>query len=173
MTEEKKIEKVKEEKGFFREILPYVIILIIVIIIRAYIATPVRVSGPSMQPTLKNKEMLILNKRGNLERFKIVVIKTDRDHLIKRIIALPGEKIEVVNNELYINDEFVEDNYGDGVTKDFGPIELGDNEYFVMGDNREDSTDSRILGPIKEEKIMGTVGFRIFPFTKIGNIDKN
>lgn len=171
--EEIKLEDIKKEKSFVKELLPYVIILIVVIIIRVYIATPIRVSGPSMQPTLKDKEMLILNKLGKLERFKIVVVNTNKDHLIKRIIGLPGETIRVVNNELYINDVFVEDNYGDGITKNFGPITLEDDEYFVMGDNRENSTDSRIIGPIKESDIMGTTGFRLFPFTKIGNVDKN
>lgn len=166
-----KVEQEKKEKSFIREILPYVIILITVIVVRVYVMTPVRVSGASMQPTLKDKELLILNKLGKYDRFKIVVINTNNNHLIKRIIGLPGEEIKVLNNELYINGAFVEDNYGDGVTKDFGPIILGDDEYFVMGDNREDSTDSRIIGPIKENSIEGTTQIRLFPLTKIGNID--
>lgn len=162
---------VVKEKNFFKDLLPYIVILIIVILIRTYIATPVRVNGPSMQPTLDGGETLILNKLGKIKRFSIVVINTSEDHLIKRVVGLPGEKIEMINNKLFVNDDEVADTYGSGKTNDFGPITLGDDEYYVLGDNRENSTDSRILGPIEGKYIQGTTNFQIFPFNGFGSID--
>lgn len=163
-------EEVKEKK-VLKDLLPYVVILIIVVLVRTYIATPIKVNGPSMQPTLNGGETMILYKLGKLERFKIVVVNTSEDHLIKRIIALPGEKIEYKNDKLFINDEEIADNFGDGETLDFGPVILGSDEYFVMGDNRGNSTDSRILGPIKEKYISGTTSFKFFPFKELGRVE--
>ena len=173
ISEEKVVEEkgVVKEKNFFKDLLPYIVILVIVILIRTYIATPIKVNGPSMEPTLDGGETLILNKLGELDRFKIVVINTSEDHLIKRIVGLPGETVEFVNNKLFIDGKEVADNYGDGTTNDFGPIKLGDSEYFVLGDNRENSTDSRILGPIDEKYIQGTTNFQLFPFNGLGQID--
>ena len=134
ISEEKVVEEkgVVKEKNFFKDLLPYIVILVIVILIRTYIATPIKVNGPSMKPTLDGGETLILNKLGELDRFKIVVINTSEDHLIKRIVGLPGETVEFVNNKLFIDGKEVADNYGDGTTNDFGPIKLGDSEYFVL-----------------------------------------
>lgn len=163
-------EEVKEKK-FLRDLLPYIAILVVVIFIRTYIATPIKVNGPSMQPTLNGGETMILNKLGKLERFKIVVVNTSNDHLIKRIIGLPGEKIEYRNDKLLINDEEIADNFGDGYTKNFGPVILGEDEYFVMGDNRGNSTDSRDLGPIAKKYITGTTNLKIFPFKEAGKVE--
>lgn len=169
------IEEVEEDvvkpKSIIRDLLPYVAIIIFVVVLRTYVVTPVRVNGDSMVPTLENGETLILNKMAKFKRFDVVVIKTADENLIKRIIALPNETIEVRNEKLYINDEAVADNFKDGHTDDFGPITLKENEYFVMGDNREISKDSRYLGPIEEKYIIGTTSFRLLPLKRVGGIN--
>ena len=159
-------------KAFIKELIPYIIILIVVVLIRSYIVTPVKVSGESMYPTLKGTEVMILNKLDKkYERYDIVVIKSPDGDIIKRIYGLPGETIQCENNTIYINDKKIEDEYGSGKTMDFKKVELGDDEYFVLGDNRMNSKDSRIFGAFKKEEIKGTTKLVIFPFNKIGNVD--
>ena len=127
-------------KKILKELLPYIIVILAVILIRVFIATPVRVTGTSMVPTLNNKEIMILVKLTkyfeSYKRFQIVVIKTGNSYIIKRVIALPGEKIKCVDGVIYINNKVLEDNYGSGLTTDFNEVKLGNDEYFVMGDNR-------------------------------------
>ena len=156
-----------------KEILSYVIIIIVVILIRTYIATPVRVNGTSMVPSLEEKEILILNKMNkSFSREDIVVVskKVEGSSIIKRIIGLPNEKIKCINGVIFINDEKYEDKYGFGTTTDFDEITLKDDEYFVLGDNRAVSKDSRMLGPIKEKYIEGTTNIILYPFNKIGKV---
>ena len=162
-----------------KELCPYVIIILVVVLIRTFIATPVRVDQLSMYPTLNPKDILVLNKLDrNFERFDIVVIKTGNTKIVKRIIGLPGENIEYKDNELYINGEIIEDmTYAR--TKDFTLKNLYDidklpqNKYFVMGDNRPNSQDSRSdeIGIIDKKDIIGTVKFRVYPFNRFGIID--
>lgn len=168
----------KEEnvvKKVIKEIVPYIVILLVVVIIRTYFVTPVIVNGPSMKPTLDGGEVMILNKRGTLDRFDVVVVKVARDgvneKIIKRIIAMPGETIACENGIIYVNGKRQDEEYSTGTTKDFELVELGDDEYFVMGDNREDSLDSRYFGPFKKDDIKGTTNLVIFPFGKIGKIE--
>ena len=153
-----------------KELLPYIIILVIVVLVRTFIATPVKVDGTSMYPTLKGHEVMILNKLSAIDRFDIVVIDEKNDDLIKRVIGMPGETFEVIEGKIYINGKKIEDKYGSGVTSDYPKIKLKSNEYFVLGDNRENSRDSRSIGSIKKHNIKGTTKFVLFPFTKIGNI---
>ena len=156
-----------------KEILSYVIIIIVVILIRTYIATPVRVNGTSMVPSLEEKEILILNKMNkSFSREDIVVVskKVEGSSIIKRIIGLPNEKIKCINGVIFINDEKYEDKYGFGTTTYFDEITLKDDEYFVLGDNRVVSKDSRMLGPIKEKYIEGTTNIILYPFNKIGKV---
>ena len=156
-----------------KEILPYIIIIVAVILIRTFIITPVRVSGDSMYDTLKNGDILLLKKFDkSFERYDIVVFDKNDEQLIKRIIGLPGETIRYKNNLLYINDEIVEDIYAYGVTANFQEKTLGSDEYFVMGDNRASSLDSRVLGPIKYSDIDGKADFILYPFNKIGKLNK-
>ena len=157
-------------KKFLKEAIPYVVIVVVVVLIRTFIVTPVRVTGDSMVPTLTDGEIMLLYKLSKIERNDIVVIDTDSEdgYIIKRVIALPGEIVEYENGSLFINGKKQSDDYGDGITEDFEKVKLGEDEYFVMGDNREWSKDSRIIGPINEEDIMGTTSITIFPFTKIG-----
>ena len=124
-----------------------------------------------MYPTLDGNEVMLLKKYDtNYERFDIVVINksVEGDNLIKRVIGLPNETIRYKNGLLYINDNLVDDTYAYGETENFQEITLGDDEYFVMGDNRRVSLDSRIIGVIKKDEVEGTVGPIVYPFNKIG-----
>lgn len=157
---------------FIKELIPYVIIFIAVVLIRTYLFTPIIVSGPSMQPTLDGGELMILNKRDTkYERFDIVVVDTGSEDIIKRIIAMPGESISCEDGIIYVNGRKQEESYSKGITFSFDRVVLKDDEYFVMGDNREDSMDSRHIGPIKKDFIKGTTSLVLFPFNKLGNIE--
>ena len=156
-----------------KELIPYLIIILVVLVLRTFVITPIVVQGESMVPTLLGDEVMILKKYDtSYERFDIVVVNksVEGDNLIKRVIGLPGENIRYTDGKLYINDKVVKDKYGFGITNDFREITLGEDEYFVMGDNREVSLDSRVLGIIKHEEIEGTVGIVIYPFNKIGKV---
>ena len=156
-----------------KELIPYLVIILVVLVIRTFIITPIVVQGESMVPTLAGNEVMILKKYDtNYQRFDIVVVNksVEGDNLIKRVIGLPGETIRYTNGKLYINDKVVKDKYAFGETNDFREVKLGEDEYFVMGDNREVSLDSRALGIIKHKEIEGTVGIVIYPFNKIGKV---
>ena len=156
-----------------KNLVPYIIIIVVVVFVRTFIITPVKVNGNSMYPTLEGNEIMLLNKLGSVERFDIVVLETNKyeGDLIKRVIGLPGETIEIKNNEIYINDELLDDPYGYGITYNIDPVTLGDDEYFVLGDNRIISLDSRSFGAIHRSEIMGTTNFIMYPFGKIGKVD--
>lgn len=165
----------KATKDIFWDYVPYIIIIIFVIIIRTYIATPIRVNGNSMDPTLSEGETMILNKIGlkkGIKRFDIIVVNAGSDYIIKRIIAMPGETIAYIDGKLYINGKYMEDKYSLSKTEDFDVVKLQDNEYFVMGDNRAISKDSRIIGPVTENQIEGKTNLVIFPFSKMGIVKK-
>lgn len=157
---------------FIKELIPYVIILIVVIFIRTFIVTPIKVNGSSMFNTLEGNEIMLLWKITNIERYDIVVAKTHNDTLIKRVYGLPNDTIECKNGKIYINEEQIEDPYAFGETEDFEKITLKENEYFLMGDNRLVSLDSRKLGPISKEEIEGTTNYILFPFHKFGTVNK-
>lgn len=123
-----------------------------------------------MEDTLKDGNFMILKKYDHdYSRFDIVVINEGKSRIIKRVIGLPKEDIEYKDNELYINGKKMDAPYGKGYTNDFVDYCAKD-EYFVLGDNREDSTDSRVLGCINKDDILGTTNFVIFPFTKWGKV---
>jgi signal peptidase I len=124
-----------------------------------------------MYNTLNGNEYMILNKLGEINRYDIVVVATENEELIKRVYGLPGEKISIENGEIYINDKKIEDQYAYGNTSSYEAITLGDDEYFVLGDNREVSLDSRIIGPVKKENIKGTTNFIIYPFNRFGRVE--
>lgn len=174
--EKMKINKEHTVKDTLREMIPYVIIILSVVLIRTFLITPIKVNGTSMTDTLQHGDTMILNKISmkfkDIERYQIVVIKTDESYLIKRVIGLPGETIEYKDGKLYINDKELEDPYyKDENTLDFTKVTIPKDYYFVMGDNRSDSIDSRIIGCISEEDIMGTTSLIIFPISDIGIAD--
>lgn len=160
-----------------KDSISFIIIILTIILVRLFIVTPVRVDGPSMNDTLHDGDILLLDKYDNkYERFEIVVFNYSGERLIKRVIGLPGEVISYKNNKLYINGNEIEDNYGLGYTenfelKDLNLTKIPDNEYLVMGDNRNDSLDSRYFGAISKDKILGSVKYRLFPFNKLGKVN--
>ncbi len=159
---------------YVKELLPYIIIILVVVLIRTFIITPVRVNGKSMDPTLENNEIVLLKKYDkSFERFDIVVFDYGDSHLIKRIVGLPGETLYYYNNELYINDEKIAEDFlpKDTETYDFvWDKEIPEGYYFVMGDNRTNSTDSRMIGLVSKSEIRGTTDFVLFPFNRFGKI---
>ena len=171
---------------------PFIIILLFILIIRLFIASPIKVQGTSMLPTLEQGDYMLLYKLKmkvkGLNRFDIVVVKLSDGDIIKRVIGLPGEtvKYEVKEEEgetkgiLYVDGKVIEEEFLDNEAKTSTCIRenklcgegvtLGQDEYFVMGDNRKVSHDSRYIGPIKKDQIKGITELRLFPFTKFGNI---
>lgn len=120
----------------------------------------VTINGDSMYPTLKNGEKAFFKKTDTFNRFDIVIIKTEDDFsIIKRIYGMPGETISITTNgTIYIDSKkIVNDVYAYGDTGNFESVTLKDNEYFVLGDNREFSLDSRNIGPISKDNIVGVV----------------
>ncbi len=153
-------------KKIIKEIIPYIVIILVVVLIRSFIITPVTVDGPSMEKTLFSGDVMILKKfaKNNLKKGEIVVIQKGSNKLIKRLFAMPGEKIKCVSGIIYVNNEEVDDSHANGKTPDFKEYILGDDEYFVIGDNRNNSFDSRSFGPVKKDQILGTTDLIIFPF---------
>ena len=163
-----KIKKIIKEYG------GYVLIIIVILLIKTYIIAPIIVSGDSMDSTLLDGDMMLLNKliykTNDIERFDIIIIDYNDNYIIKRVIGLPGDKIKCVDNTLYINDKIYVENYLDEGTEtnDFEIDEIKEGYYFVLGDNREVSLDSRRIGPIKKENIEGKAILTIFPFNRWG-----
>lgn len=156
--------------SILKEYYPYIIIIIVVILLRSFVITPVRVSGTSMDKTLSSGDIMFLYKLASPKRDSIVVVdkEVEGNTIIKRVIGLPGETIECVEGVIYINDKKYDNKYANGDTNDFKKITLKDDEYFVLGDNRQVSQDSRVFGPVKRKYIKGTANFIIFPFNHFG-----
>ena len=166
-------------KEKIKPFLPYIIIIAVVLFIKTFIVTPIKVNGESMYPTLEEGDIMILNKTAYYfnkpERFDIVVVNMPDEYLIKRVIGLPGEHIEYKDNTLYVDGKKVKENFKHGVTDDFNIEELGSdtiplNTYLVLGDNRENSLDSRELGFIREDQLLGRTSLIILPFNRIGSV---
>lgn len=166
----------REITEFFKDTLKYIIVIVVVLVIVLYVVTLQQVVGPSMQPTLNEGDVLILNKFHyylfDVKRNDVVSLKYDGSkYLIKRVIGLPGESIYYKDNILYINGNPYKENIVDGlVTEDFNLKQIGydvipEDMYLVLGDNRGNSLDSRNkeVGLIKKEDIIGKVFIRIWP----------
>ncbi len=167
--------KVREALWF---ILYIAIIVVVAFIIVKFIGQRTVVSGRSMENTLSDGDNLIMDKItyriSNPKRFDIVIFPDPSDpseYFIKRVIGLPGETVRIGSDgTIYINGKKLTESYGKEVINNPGlaasPITLGKDEYFVLGDNRNDSLDSRFpeVGPIKGDEILGRAVFRIYPF---------
>ena len=166
------MEKSKSKK-VISEIVSYIIIIALVIFIKKYIVSPIKVNGSSMDYTLKDKDIMILNEFtyyfNVINRFDIVVVREQGELLIKRVIGLPGEKIKCQNGIIYINDKELIESYTSSLTEDFEEVKIAQDEYFVMGDNRSVSLDSRVYGTYSKSEIKGKASFTIYPFDRFGN----
>ncbi|MBU1146688.1 signal peptidase I [Patescibacteria group bacterium] len=182
-NENKKETTIKRFTEYILEVIKVVLIsLAIIVPVRYFLIQPFYVKGASMEPNFFDHEYLIINEisyRFNApERGDIVVFKYPRDpsqYFIKRIIGLPNETLEIKDGKImvYNSDNHdglrLEEDYLEESVKTFGDrtISLGSDEYFIMGDNRLASFDSRSFGPIKGESIVGKVWVRGWPFNKI------
>ena len=171
--------KKEKRNKILKNILPYFIIIILVVLLRTFIITPAMVNGDSMEPTLSNNNIVLLNKLNykidDINRFDVVVIKYKNEKLIKRVIGLPGEHISFQDDKLYVDGFLENENFNHFNTSDFnlellGYLNIPGDKYFVVGDNRENSVDSRTFGLVDKENILGYVSTRIFPLNKIGRI---
>lgn len=178
-------------KNILKEILSISLYLLIVVAISflviKFVVQRTEVIGSSMNTTLSDGDNLILDKISyrvhDPERFDIIVFPfrapNDNRNYIKRIIGLPGETVQIDDNgTIYINGDVLSESYGLEVIKNPGlaseKIILGAGEYFVLGDNRNNSEDSRFpdVGVVKREEIIGKAWLRIYPFNQIGFVDK-
>lgn len=168
----------RDIKEFFRDSIKYIIVIVIVLLICIYVVSLQQVVGPSMEPNFHDGDVLILNKLKyklfEPKRNDVIALKYNKDkYLIKRIIGLPGETIEYKNNILYIDGESYKEKLYDGMeTEDFSLKDLGydtipDNMYLVLGDNRNNSEDSRVFGLVKKKDIIGKAIIRIWPLNKL------
>ncbi len=169
----------ENKNKILKNILSFVLVIAIALIIKMFVFSPVKVNGTSMSPTLNDGDIMLLNEIGyrlyGVERFDIVVANVDGEKLIKRVIGLPGEKVEYRNGDLYINDEIVVENFKHEETDDFSIYDIGhdtipENCYFLVGDNRGNSKDSRTIGVVHKSKIMGKTRLIIFPFDRVSTV---
>lgn len=194
----RKKDKEKEKKTLKEEIMSWVWTILgaiaIALLIRAFIAEPIRVDGTSMTNTLQNGEIVLVSKLdyrfGSMQRNDVVICRypgrvnwsanigaavslENYTLFVKRLVALPGDTVEIKGGHLYVNDELVPDPEKQGSRPyDFAKITLDEDQYFVIGDNRQTSHDSRAsdVGPISASAIMGKVKCVLFPLNKIRGV---
>ncbi|WP_079709429.1 signal peptidase I [Paraliobacillus ryukyuensis] len=166
---------------------------VLVYIVRTFLFTPIVVEGPSMQPNLHNGDHMIVNKinyaLSEPDRFDIVIFHaTERRDYIKRVIGLPGETVDVKDDTLYINGKQVEEPFlqekkdslapDETYTVDFSMSDIPGNvdvippeHVLVLGDNRGNSTDSRMIGLISYDQIVGSASFIYWPLSHFGLVN--
>lgn len=155
---------------------------IIATLMNTYIGTHTRVDGNSMESTLQDKDFLLIDKFsyliGEPKRYDIIVFQHDEENnYIKRVIGLPGETVQIIDGTVFINGSILNDKFGSEKINDSGlaqdAITLGEDEYFVLGDNRNHSNDSRfaVVGNINKSLIEGKAVYRILPLEKFGKIE--
>lgn len=171
--------------GLLREILSFagyvIFVILFTYLVVHYVGQRTEVVGYSMYPTLNNGDNLLVDKLSyrfsDIERFDIVVFEYQHEEncfYIKRVIGLPGETVQIVGDQIFINGEVLEEDYGYEAIENAGlaaePVVLGEDEYFVLGDNRNDSTDSRDprVDKVTKDIIAGKAFVRIYPFNKMG-----
>ena len=194
--EDNKEEAPEQEQSIWRSLGGTLLYLLVIVLLTWVIVTFVgqrtKVDGHSMEPTLSDGDNLIVDKLSyrfrDPERYDIIVFPyqhAENTYYIKRIIGLPGETVQVIDGYMYINGKKLDEHYGAEVMeegKDFPKISnaglaskaisLGTGEYFVLGDNRNHSSDSRVasVGVLTRDMLIGRAWVRIYPFNKIGVI---
>ena len=167
-------------KEFLSDTIKYIIFIVVILVIAVCVVGLQQIVGPSMTPTLRNGDIVILDKLSyrfsEIKRDDIVALYyADTKFLVKRVVGLPGETVEFKDNKLYINGKYYEEKYlgDDIVTDNFSLEELNyttipDDMYLVLGDNRGDSMDSRDsdVGLIPKKDIYGKVRFKIWPINE-------
>ena len=180
----------EKKKSLLRELLFTAIYIVaalcLALLLNRFVIQKVEVSMESMYDTLVEGDQLFVEKVSNYfsnpDRFDIVVFEApdgsqldNGEYWIKRVIGLPGDTIWMTEDGVYINGTKLEEEYVDGEMGDPGIIEealtLGEDEYFLMGDNRAVSQDCRIIGPVSKETMMGRVCLRIWPFNRFGTVN--
>jgi signal peptidase I len=178
---DQKIKKLKKDtkkrkKSMIRELLETVISAgVIAFIIITFIGQVTVVRGASMEPTLHNNERLIANKISyrfeSPKRSEIIIFKPPLEikrNYIKRIIGIPGDKIEIIKGEIYLNDNKLEDNYVKYKSyEDVSALVVPDDSFFVLGDNRSNSSDSRYWGFVSRKNVVGKAWLVFWPLNKI------
>jgi len=161
-----------DRKSSIKEYISYLIIIIVVILIKKFVVTPIRVNGTSMMTTLHDGDIMLMNiinyKFNDIKRYDIVIIDEGDELIIKRVIGLPGDTVVCSDNKIYVNGKKINDKYASTTTSDF-EVKVPKGEYFVLGDNRNNSMDSRVFGTFKKSKILGKTSLTIFPFSRFGN----
>jgi len=153
-----------------------ILLFIAVMLFRTFVFDVVTVSGSSMENSFYENDVLVIKRSTNdVERYDVVVAKMKMFTLIKRVIGLPGETVLIDDGKVYVNGEEITGDFA-FFTEDAGiagePYTLGEDEYFLLGDNRGNSADSRAYGGVNIEKIKGMVVFRIYPFDAFGRIEE-
>ena len=166
-------------REFIIDFVKLIIVIVIILFLMIYVVSVTQVVGNSMKSTLENGDVLILNKFKyqftDIKRGDIISLEyADTKYLIKRVIGLPGDNISIRDNVLYIKGELYVENYLDeGLEYDdfelssLGYDKIPEDMYLVLGDNREDSLDSREIGLISKDDVIGKVSFRIWPLNKL------
>ena len=187
----------KEKKSLGREILEWIVTIVaalaIALVIRTFIFEPVRVDGQSMDDTLADGEVMFVSKLrytsfdfiggrisafGDPKRFDVVICRYPNrgyTNFVKRIIGIPGDTVRIEDGYVYVNDEkydepYINDDYRTGLGANFPEFKVPEGQYFVMGDHRNNSNDSRYVGPIDRNMIVGHVVQVLFPFSSFRSI---
>ena len=175
-------------EGAIQELIAWMKILLftalIVLLARQFLFEPVEVHGTSMMPTFEEADKVLIVKLSDIDNFDIIVFKTPGDrNFIKRVIGIPGDKISMADDRLILNGTPVEEAYleenralalGQGhekLTEDFEEFTVPGGAYFVLGDNRLNSVDSREIGFVLGKEIVGEVKLRLEPFKNLGAIE--